>query len=214
MRLLIATNNPHKRNEFAAIFTGYRVVSPADIGLTFSAEETGETFLENALIKGRGLREALASAGASVSDESTAIVADDSGLCVDALGGGPGVYSARFGSPDGGRTELDAASRNELLLQAIETAETRSAHFVCCMVALLSRDRVLVAQESWQGEVASRPSQSGGGFGYDPVFSLPQLGCTAADLSPEEKNRLSHRGRASRVLLAALHEAGRQPGEA
>ena len=211
MQLLIATNNAHKRNEFTGIFAGHSLVTPRDLGLRFDAEETGSSFLENALLKARKLREVLADSNTPGTGE-TVIIADDSGICVAALAGAPGIYSARFGSPDGGKTELEASARNQLLLAAIEHSEDRSAHFVCCMVALLGSDRILVAQETWEGEIARRSSTSGGGFGYDPVFYLPAMGCTAADLSPEEKNRLSHRGRASRVLAAALGAAGDLPG--
>jgi XTP/dITP diphosphohydrolase len=207
MRLLIATNNAHKRREFSEIFPEPEVKTPADLDIAFDVEETGESFLDNALLKARSLRSLLSEADAS----RTVVVADDSGLCVDALGGAPGVFSARFGSPDGGKTELDAGSRNELLLQAVAGEQNRAAHFVCCMVAVLPDDRLLVAQESWYGEIAHEPSSGTGGFGYDPVFYVPSLGRTAADLSPEEKNRLSHRGRASRVLAAALAAARELP---
>lgn len=211
MQLLLATNNPHKRSEFAGIFPDHVIHTPSDLGIELDVEETGETFLANSILKAKGLQSVVRSRGAIPVGRDTAFIADDSGLCVDALGGGPGIYSARFGSPDGGVTELDAASRNEMLLQSIAGAEDRSAHFVCCMVALLPDDRLIVAQESWAGRIAERPSSGGGGFGYDPVFYLPERGCTAADLPADEKNRISHRGRASRVLHAALLEAERLP---
>ncbi|MFP4115380.1 MAG: non-canonical purine NTP pyrophosphatase [Spirochaetota bacterium] len=212
MRLLIATNNAHKKRELAGIFSGHDVVTPSDLGLEFNVDETGESFLENALLKARALKSLVEPGGEADAyssghdDRQTIIVADDSGLCVDALGGGPGVYSARFGSPDGGITELDAPSRNSLLLQSIAGAQTRAAHFVCCMVALVPGDRIVVAQESWHGLIAEEPSGAAG-FGYDPVFYVPELAVTAAELPDERKNQLSHRGRASRVLLVALREA-------
>jgi XTP/dITP diphosphohydrolase len=211
MRILLATNNAHKRDEFRLIFPDDEILTPGDLDIEFDVEETGQTFLENAMLKAQALRALLSETQSSGELVGIAIVADDSGLCVDALGGAPGIYSARFGSPDGGRTELAAPARNQLLIDALEAAQTRSAHFVCSMVALLDRDRVVVAQESWAGEISEAPSSGTGGFGYDPIFFVPVLGRTAADLSPEEKNRLSHRGRASRVLAAALGEAASLP---
>lgn len=211
MQLLLATNNRHKRAEFAGIFPDHVIRTPSELGLELDVEETGETFLANALLKAGQLRSILARSDEAAFEDGAAVIADDSGLCVDALGGGPGIYSARFGSPDGGTTELDAAARNELLLESIAGGDDRSAHFICCMVALLPGDRLIVAQESWHGRIAERPSDGVGGFGYDPVFYLPERGCTAADLPAEEKNRLSHRARASRVLHAALLEAERLP---
>ncbi|MFW5684696.1 MAG: RdgB/HAM1 family non-canonical purine NTP pyrophosphatase [Spirochaetota bacterium] len=204
MELLLSTNNDHKRREFASIFPDFTIRTPRDLGITLEVDETGTTFYENALLKATSLQ---ALVGAEHAE--SVIIADDSGLCVEALGGGPGIYSARYGSPDGGMTELDAPTRNELLLRSLEGAEDRSAHFVCCMVALLSNDRIIIAQESWMGTIAAEPSRATGGFGYDPVFLVPELGVTAADLDPAEKNRRSHRGRASRVLAAALDQAGR-----
>lgn len=211
MRILLATNNAHKRDEFRSIFPDYDILTPGDLGIDFDVEETGETFLANALLKAEALRTHLSGTQGDGETADVAIVADDSGLCVDALGGAPGIYSARFGSPDGGKTELDAPARNQLLIDALEAAKTRKAHFVCSMVALFERDRIVVAQESWAGEISRAPSSGTGGFGYDPVFFVPDLGKTAAELSPEEKNRLSHRGRASRVLAAALNEAASLP---
>ena len=202
MRLLLSTNNAHKREEFRAIFPEHEIHTPFELGIELEVEETGGTFLENALLKAHRLREE-----SGPEEARSVIIADDSGLCVDALGGGPGIYSARFGSPDGGKTELAAEQRNQLLLRALENEEDRGAHFVCCMVALLPDDRLCVAQESWIGEIARAPSEGTGGFGYDPVFLIPGLGVTAADLPARDKNALSHRGRASRVLAAALNEA-------
>ncbi len=209
MQLLIATMNRHKAREFASIFADHDVRTPNELGITFDVEETGDSFLSNAMLKATRLREQI--------DDRTGpasiVVADDSGLCVDALSGAPGIYSARFGSPDGGKTELDAPTRNEILLRALDRIDNRRARFVCCMVALLPNDRFTVAQESWEGEIARGPSAATGGFGYDPVFHLPELGCTAADLPAAEKNRLSHRGRASRVLAAAIRAALREGPE-
>ncbi len=127
------------------------------------------------------------------------VVADDSGICVHALGDRPGVYSARYGSES-----LSDAERNALLLAEMEGAEDRGAHYVCCMVAVRGEDRFGVAQETWHGEVAMEPSRGTGGFGYDPVFLLPERGLTVAEISDEEKDSLSHRGKASRRLWSYL----------
>jgi XTP/dITP diphosphohydrolase len=212
MQLLLATNNDHKRGEFAAIFADHEVLTPKDLGLELDVEESGPTFLANALLKAEHLRALLASNDRTVAYRNATVIADDSGLCVDALGGGPGVYSARFGSPDGGKTELDSGARNQLLLGAMEGVADRTAHFVCCMVALLPGDRLVIAQESWHGRIADSPSAGTGGFGYDPVFYVPELERTAAELPAAEKNAQSHRGRASTVLHAGLNEAMRLPG--
>ena len=203
MQILLATNNQHKRDEFSRILDGFDVVTPADLGVEFSHHEDGSSFADNAMGKARALRSALLAGRRAAAAPLPVILADDSGICVAALGGGPGIYSARFGSPDGGRTELPAAARNQLLLDSLRTATDRDARFVCCLAALVDGERFIVAQESWEGVIAHAPS-GGGGFGYDPVFYLPGRGRTAAELSPEEKDRLSHRGRAATVLVAAL----------
>lgn len=207
MQLLLSTNNAHKRAEFQGIFSGDDVLVPSELGLKLDVAETGTTFLENALLKARALHELVGAREDLGACHGAVVIADDSGLCVDALGGGPGIYSARFGSPDGGATELDATARNALLLETLAGVRERSARFVCCMVALLPGSRMVVAQESWPGTIAEEPSKASGGFGYDPVFVVPGRGVTAADLGDDEKNRISHRGRASRVLRAGLHAA-------
>ena len=214
MRVMVATGNVHKLRELAAILTHFEVISPADAGIEFEFEETGATFEENALGKARALLTQVRESrrhGERPMVSVDAVIADDSGICVDALGGAPGIYSARYGSPDGGRTELPATERNRLLLEAVAGADNRGAAFVCCMVAALGTDRYIVTQERWAGRLADEPSDGRGGFGYDPIFFLPGVGCTAAELSDEEKNRLSHRGRAARVLASALEAALRLP---
>lgn len=201
-RLLLATNNQHKRRELGQIFYDVEMVMPAELGLVFEHEETGASFLDNAHAKALALWQL--NGGRSAGSERLPVLADDSGLCVDALGGAPGIYSARYGSPDGGRTELPAAQRNALLLRTLSERTDREAHFVCSMALLFDEDRFYVAQETWVGEIARSPSDGGGGFGYDPVFLLPQRGCTAADLDPEEKNRISHRAKAAAAIKGLL----------
>lgn len=202
MELLLATNNHHKKREFERIFAGARILLPEDLDIAFSHEETETTFLGNALGKATALFRLLPPEYRS-RDQSPgrgfAVIADDSGVCVAALDGGPGVYSARYGSQD-----LSDAERNERLLSELEGVADRRAHYVCCMVALEGEDRFGVAQETWHGEIA--PASSGGtrGFGYDPIFFLPERGLTVAEISDREKDALSHRGKASRRLWSYL----------
>ena len=198
MTVLLATNNEHKKLELAEILAGHSVLVPANLNVEFEFEETEDTFLLNALGKTRALRALVAGR-----PEPVIVVADDSGLCVDALHGAPGVFSARYGSPDGGVTELPSPKRNALLLQALEGVSERRAHFVCCMVAVFPDDRFAVVQETFEGEIAHVPSGDGG-FGYDPIFLLPERGMTVAELPEGEKHRISHRGKAARSLAAAL----------
>jgi XTP/dITP diphosphohydrolase len=191
MNLWFATGNPHKREELAAILKGHRIQIPSQEGMSFEPEETGDTFLENALIKARALYRRV----------SAPVIADDSGLNVDALGGMPGVFSARYGS--GGGKNLDAGERNALLLRELGSCSHRSARFVCAMVLLLTEDRFFAVQETLEGEII-RESRGSGGFGYDPILYLPERGCTVAELTEEEKNRISHRGKAGRFLAGIL----------
>jgi XTP/dITP diphosphohydrolase len=191
-----ATGNPHKREELAAVLEGHEIRIPPEG--SFDPEETGASFLENALIKARALYRQVRSP----------VIADDSGLCVDALGGRPGIFSARYGSAS---RPLDAGERNALLLGELESHSRRSARFVCAMVLLLAEDRFFVAQETLEGEIV-RESRGSGGFGYDPLLYLPDRGCTVAELPQGEKNRISHRGKAARILREVLPSLGPGPG--
>ncbi|MCD6343893.1 MAG: RdgB/HAM1 family non-canonical purine NTP pyrophosphatase [Spirochaetaceae bacterium] len=195
MELLLATGNPHKKEELSRILHPHRVLIPSDLGISFDADETGTTYLENALIKARTLRDL--SGGRTV-------LADDSGLSVPALGGAPGVYSARYGSDESDR-ELEAPERNQLLLanMADIKGENREAFFVCCMALILDNYRVFTAQETFSGIIALKP-YGAGGFGYDPIFHLPERNCSVAELNAEEKDRISHRGRAGLRIKAVL----------
>ncbi len=216
MNILLASANQHKVREFRSIFTGHRVLTPPELGLDFDYEETGDTFFANAFGKAETLfqlfqlhRESAArestTASADLNGDQLAVIADDSGICVDALDGGPGVYSARFGRNEGARSDED---RTRLLLQKMEGVEERGAHYVCCMVAVTGVDRFLCAQETWHGRIAHARSNGSGGFGYDPVFLLPERGVTVADISNEEKHAQSHRGKAARTLFRLLTHAG------
>ena len=203
MTIWFATGNAHKRAELAAILPGHAIKMPADAGIPFDPDETGSSFAENALIKARELHRLIAAAGFP-----DPVIADDSGLCVDALGGRPGIHSARYGGD--GSHKLADRDRNALLLGELGDRPNRSARFVCAMALLFAGDRFFLVQETLEGElIAAERGQ--GGFGYDPILFIPSLGRTVAELSGEEKNRISHRGKAGRALAALLAER-RQPG--
>jgi len=194
MELFVATANAHKLVELAPALPGQVLRTPAEAGHPgFEVEEDGEDFLANALKKARALYSLLGRPS----------IADDSGLVVRALGGEPGVRSARYGSPDGGATKLGAAERNAYLLERMRGRADRACAFVCCLVLVLSEDRLFVVQETCPGLLLEAPRGSGG-FGYDPVVFLPELGKTVAELSTEEKNRVSHRGRACARMAGLL----------
>ena len=195
-RLVIASHNPGKVREINQLLAEQeiQVIPQREFGVP-EAEETGLTFVENALIKARN---------AAQHSEQPAI-ADDSGIEVDALQGAPGVYSARFAGP--GSSDED---NNRRLLEALRDTppERRSARFQCVMVYLRHAEdpTPIICQGTWEGQILEAP-RGEGGFGYDPLFLLTEQGCTSAELPPEEKNRLSHRGQALRRLLAALSES-------
>jgi XTP/dITP diphosphohydrolase len=192
-RLVLASSNPGKLREIAELFAplGIEVIPQARLGIG-EAEEPHETFVENALAKARHASRA----------SGLPALADDSGLCVDTLGGAPGVHSAYYAGREGSREERDARNNAKLLASL---GDDRRARYVCVMVLVRSADdpQPLVAEGTWQGEIARAP-RGANGFGYDPLFLLPARGLTAAELAPEEKNRLSHRGRAAAQLLEAL----------
>jgi XTP/dITP diphosphohydrolase len=190
-RIVIASSNPGKLREFRHLLAplGWEVVSQAELGVS-SAEEPHATFLENALEKAR---HAAAATGLPA-------LADDSGICAAALGGEPGVLSARFaGEPS------DDRRNNEELLRRLAHATDRRAHYTCVLAAVRSVDdpEPLIADARWHGEVLLQP-RGRGGFGYDPLFLLPELGKTAAELDPIEKNRISHRGQAMAELARKM----------
>ncbi len=192
--LLIASENSGKLREFRQVMSGLPldIVSPADVGLRLSVAETGATFWENAALKARAYAEA----------SGMPALADDSGLEVDALGGRPGVHSARYA----GLRASDAQRRQKLLSEmASVPASARGARFVCVLV-LCWNGQLYTTQGLVEGQIAFEERGSFG-FGYDSIFLLPERGQTMAELLPEEKNAISHRGsaaRAMRELLASL----------
>jgi len=161
--------------------------------LIFSPEETADSFWGNALIKARALFELT----------SRPALADDSGICVEALGGAPGVHSARYGNKSG--TLLDDLGRNNLLLEHMYGKEDRRCKFVCCMILYLGNDRFFSVQETLEGQVLLT-SAGNGGFGYDPLVYVPKFGCSVAELSEAEKNRISHRAKAARTMAKLIDE--------
>lgn len=192
MNLLIATHNTGKRQEYQNIFEGlpFDLMMLDDAGITTDVPETGDTFTQNALIKAR----AYASMG------GLPTLADDSGLAVDALEGFPGVYSARWAGP----TDAD---RYEALLEKMSDVPWtgRQAQFVCVVALVLPDGREFTEQGTVDGRILFAP-RGNGGFGYDPIFYVEEAGCTMAELSREEKNSLSHRGRAAQALRPVLEQ--------
>lgn len=198
--LVVATQNQGKMREIRAILAHlpYEVVSMAEAGVHVDVEETGTTFEENALLKADAiLRELLQQAPDAGSH--LCVLADDSGLEVDALGGEPGIYSARYGG-----SGLDDTGRWRLLLQNMQgiPPEKRTARFVCA-VALVSAETRLVTKGIVEGTILTEPKGENG-FGYDPIFFVTEAGMSAAQLEEADKNRLSHRGRALAQLVKEL----------
>jgi XTP/dITP diphosphohydrolase len=206
MTIWLASGNVHKQAELAAILN-CEIKIPADAGLDFAPEETGTGFHENALLKGRELYRLL-DRRRLFPREGGAVIADDSGLCVDALGGRPGIFSARYAgagvAPNG--EKRSHRERNALLLAELGDNPRRSARFVCAMALLFSEGRFFLAQETLEGEIVKSPefARGSGGFGYDPILFIPSLGRTVAELSEDEKNSISHRGKAGRAIEKLL----------
>ena len=189
-KFVLATHNPGKLAEMKAILSGLgvEVVSPAEAGVEVDVEETGTTFAENAMLKAKAV---CAAAGLPA-------IADDSGLCVNALNGGPGVYSARYGGEG-----LDDAGRRRLLLQNLRGQTTRAAHFSCAVACAFPNGDTLEAEGRCDGAIAFAPIGEGG-FGYDPVFLVPEKAKTFAQLTAEEKAEISHRGKALAAFVEKL----------
>ena len=190
MKLVLASKNKKKLAELNDILShlGIEVCSEAEAGVDVEVEETGTTFEENSLLKAKAVMEA----------SGLPAIADDSGLCVDALNGGPGVYSARYGG-DG----LDDRGRYMLLLNNMRGETTRAAHFACAIACAFPNGDTLTAEGRCDGTIAFAPMGEGG-FGYGPVFFYPPLAKTFGQLTAEEKSAISHRGNASKDFSAKL----------
>lgn len=194
MKTVIATGNLHKVSEMKAILGDLAdsVISMKEAGINCDIVEDGKTFMDNSLIKAREVKK----------HWEGIVIADDSGIVIDALGGAPGVESARFMGED---TPYDI--KNQAILDKMEGIEgkDRSARFVCAMVAILPDGREICVEETMEGEIA-KSIEGANGFGYDPIFYLPELGCTSAELPPQDKNEISHRGKALRELQRRLRK--------
>lgn len=192
-KIVLASNNPGKVREFNQLLSGkdIEVIPQSEFGVV-EAEETGLTFVENALLKARN----------AAQHTGLAAIADDSGIEIDALDGKPGIYSARFA----GNNATDQENLEKLLTELTDTPdEKRTARFQCLMVYMEHAEdpTPLICQGTWEGRILNK-SQGDNGFGYDPVFYVPEQNCSSAELSPEVKNRISHRGQALSLLMDAI----------
>lgn len=210
MKIYLATANKHKKKEMVELLPEHTIVIPSDEGIDFDPEETGTTFYENSLIKAKALYEKV----------HCPVIADDSGICVDALEGAPGIYSSRYAGPDFMQGKQDGSKisqeeQNILLIKQLNDKlksnilpkaqylnGNRSCHYTCAMVLYCGPDRLFVAQETFEGTLIddANDSRGNGGFGYDPIVFLPEYNKTVAEISAEEKNRISHRGKAVKTI--------------
>lgn len=186
-RLVLASGNAHKIKEIQDMLPEFEVVGYKSLGFDFEIEEDGKTFYENALIKAKAVSDAL----------NLPALADDSGICVDVLGGAPGIYSARYAG-DG-----DDVHNNELLLKNLEGEKNRKAKFVCCMVMYFPDGKIVTATGETHGSILYS-AEGQNGFGYDPIFFSDDLGKSMGIATKDEKNSVSHRFRAIRELKNKL----------
>lgn len=197
MKVVLASKNKHKLEEISRITEKFdmELVMESELGVDIDVEETGTTFEENSLLKAKAVMEAT----------GLPALADDSGIAVDALGGQPGVYSARYGFDD----SLDDWGRLRLLLKNTENVPEgqRQAQFVCVITLVTPEGQTIQARGEIHGELLREP-RGENGFGYDPIFYYPPMGMTTAEMPPEEKNRVSHRANALNIFYEKLKEAG------
>ena len=195
MKVVLASQNRHKLTEIQAILAKYdmELVLQSDLGVRIDVEENGSSFEENSELKARAVMEAT----------GLPAIADDSGLCVDVLGGAPGIYSARYGAP---ACVTDRDRLNHLLeeLRGVRSEE-RTARFVCVITLLYPDGRKLTARGICEGMITFEP-RGDDGFGYDPVFYIPSMGCTFAQMGADRKNAISHRANALQRLCGMLEE--------
>lgn len=197
MKVVLASKNKHKLEEISQITEkfGMELVLESDLGVDIDVEETGSTFEENSFLKAEAVMKAT----------GLPALADDSGIAVDALNGEPGIYSARYGFDE----SLDDWGRLQLLLKNTEQVpdERRQAKFVCVITLVTPQQKIIQARGEVHGMLLRTPAGQGG-FGYDPIFYYPPLGKSLAELTPEEKNQVSHRANALQVFYQKLKEAG------
>ena len=216
MKIYLATGNKNKKREMVELLPDHEIIIPSDENIEFDPDETGVTFYENSLIKAKALYDIV----------HYPVIADDSGICVDALGGSPGIYSSRYagpdfmqGKPDG--TKISQEEQNVFIIQQTNDAikngnlpkmpylhGPRSCHYTCAMVLYAGPDRLFVAQETFEGAlIEDIKNQAGtGGFGYDPIVFLPEYNKTVAQLTADEKNAISHRGKAVRAIKSIIEK--------
>lgn len=213
MKIYLASGNLNKKREMEEIFKEHTIVIPKDEGIDFDPEETGTDFYQNSMIKAKALWDIV----------HCPVIADDSGICVDALNGVPGVWSSRYagpnfhkGKPDGSKISQEEQNKflieelNEALKKGVDSTcfpnGPRSAHYSCSMVLMLNPSRFFIAQETMEGTIIEDIKDARGqyGFGYDPIFFLPQYGKTDAEILPEQKNAISHRGKACKIISDIL----------
>lgn len=189
-QILIATKNKHKVEEFSEMLAplGYEVKSLYDIEQTFDIEETGTTFEENAYIKAKAIYDVL----------HIEVISDDSGLCINHLNGAPGVYSARYLGED-----TDYEYKNNYIINELKDAKDRGAQYVCSICHFKSDGTHEIFTGKCEGEIAKQPLGSNG-FGYDPIFYYPPFKTTLANVSDEEKNSISHRGEALKMMMKGM----------
>lgn len=210
MKIYLATGNKHKKKEMAELLSNHEIVIPSDEGIDFDPDETGTTFYENSIIKAKALYDIV----------HAPVIADDSGICVDAISGRPGIYSSRYAGPDFPQGKTDGTKitqdeQNVFLIEELNKAlknpkpefnsflnGPRSCHYTCAFVLYLGGDRLYVVQETFEGTLIEDISKQAGngGFGYDPIVFLPEYGKTVAEISAEEKNAISHRGKAVKAI--------------
>lgn len=189
MKLYFASGNDHKKKEMSRLLGGFELTLPKEEGIDFDPDENGKTFIENAIIKAETLYKRV----------KQPVLSDDSGLCINALGGKPGIHTARYGEDECGR-KLSDREKYMLLLKNLDGVSDRSATFVCALCLYLSPERIYIIQEECRGRIATLPEEGDGGFGYDPVFFSDEAGCVVATLSEGDKDLYSHRGKAARVI--------------
>ena len=197
MDILFASSNEHKKQELQELIKPHKLHLPKEFGISFDCDETGTTFLENAMQKAQALQKQSAKI-------DMPIIADDSGLIVDALPGELGIYTARFGSKDG-KTLLAPEEKNKLLLERLKNCQNRSARFVCDLV-FLYKNKTITAEGIAEGKILTSIHAGTGGFGYDPIFFSDEANGCFAELGTNQKNKYSHRAKAVESLLRQLSE--------
>lgn len=199
MKIYFASGNDHKRQEIQALLPQCCIVLPKEEGIQFDPNENGSTFFENAMIKAQELYRLV----------QAPVLADDSGLCIDALNGAPGIYSARYGLGEHfpPQSRIDNAGINKVLTE-LAGQKNRKAHFACCIVFMTGTHRFSVVQEVCEGLITEEPVGLDG-FGYDPIFLVSAYGKTFSQMTGEEKNAVSHRGRAAKKISELINTAMR-----